>query len=896
MHDWKSVLRARLGRLNVDPAREADIVDELAQHASDHFAELVAGGMRDEEAVAAVLAPLADPKHVAKEIARADRVRVKAAPVPPPAGGSIPGCLARDIRYGLRVLRRTPGFAAAAIITLALGIGANAAMFSIVRAVLLRPPPYHDPSRVVAFLNSKSGAAGSITSSSLPDFEDWRRQLTSFEGLGLLSGWTFNATGFDLPERVFGARVNGSLFRLLGTKPLLGRIIEPVDDSPDGDEVLVLGYRVWQRLFAGDRFVIGRAVMLEGRPHVVIGVMPPRFRFPSDDTEMWAAIKNNMTGMPREGRFMVAVGRLKPNVTLSAAQAEIDAVSKQLETAYPRTNTGWRVRLAGVHDATVGNTKPALVALMSAVGFVLLIACANVSNLLLARATSRQRETAVRLALGASRGRIVAQWLTENLLLAAIGGTCGVGLAFGAVQLIIAFGPTDVPRLDESTVDGAVLGFTLAVAMLAGALPALAPALRAVRVSTHSAMKTGLGGYSAASGSGGAFLIVCEVALAMTLAVAGTLVFKSFSRLVSVRPGFDSDRVLSLKVFLTPPRYRTVASGKQYIRSALDRIASVPGVEAVAAISQLPMGDPSSGQLIEIEGRPSAPGDRPSTSYRAVSPSYFDTLRIPIVRGRTLTDDDRETSLPVVVINEAMARRYWPNEDPIGRRIRWATGFAQFDERWQTIVGIAADVRSSGLDKPEPPALYQPFTQRVFPWLRWNSFVARTRGEPEAYAREIRQALTAIDPQQPIYQVASLDRVIAQSVAARRFHTGMIDFFAALALALCSVGVYGTVGCWVADRTREIGVRLALGATHASIHLLVVVRAAVLAAIGIVAGIGLSFMTSRMLSTLLFEVEPFDASTIVTVSTVILLAAATAAFVPARRASRLDPLTVIRGD
>src|SRR5262245_3366459 len=600
MTDWKALVRARLGRLPVDAAREMDIVDELAQHVAEHHKELVASGVDEERATALALAPLA--QRAADEIARADRPR-EAAPPPPAAGRSGLGTVARDLRYGLRLLRRAPAFAAAATLTLALGIGANVAIFSVIRAVVLRPPPYHDPDGVLAFLNSRSAAPGSVTSSSLPDFEDWRQDLTSFDSLGLMSGWTFNITGLDLPERVFGARVSGSLFPLLGTPPLFGRFIEPADDRPGGDEVVVLGYRVWQRLFAGDRSVLGRAVMMEGRPHIVIGVMPPRFRFPTDDVELWAAIKDNMSGMPRISRFMVAVGRLKAGVPQSAAQAEIDAVSARLDAAYPDSNRGWRVRLAPAHDAVVGDTRPALLLLAGAVGLVLLIACANVSNLLFARASSRRRETAIRLAIGASRTRVVLQWLTENMALSAIGGMCGLALAYGAVRLVVAFGPADVPRLDETAVDGPVLAFTFVVAMLAGALPALAPAIRASRESSSSALKDGFGGYAAAVGRrSGALLIVGEIALAMTLAVAGGLLLKSFARVTSVEPGFDASRILSLKVFLGPPRYRSVASEKQFIRGALDRVATVSGVEAVAAVSQLPLGDPADGQPFAIEG------------------------------------------------------------------------------------------------------------------------------------------------------------------------------------------------------------------------------------------------------------------------------------------------------
>jgi putative ABC transport system permease protein len=866
MPDWKRLVRARVAPLSeLDAARQADIVDELAQHVAEHYEELVATGVADADAVERALAPLNDPARIAREIARADRPR-RAAPVPPPAAGSVIGHVGRDIRYALRLLRRAPGFAAAAIVTLALGIGANVAIFSVVRAVVLKPPPYRDPSRVLSFLNSRSSSA-TQPGSSLPDYQDWKRQLTSFESMGLLSGWTFNITSLELPERVFGARVTGSLFPTLGTPPLLGRGIEPGDDRPGGDEVVVLGYAVWQRLFAGDRGIVGRPVMMEGRPHIVIGVMPPRFRFPTEEVELWAAIKDNMTGMPRNSRFMNVVGRLKAGVTLESAQAELDAATAQLEAAYPETNKGWRVRLVGTHEAVVGNTKPALMALAGAVGFVLLIACANVSNLLLARASSRRRESTIRLAVGASRGRLVAQCLTEGIVLSAIGGVFGIAAAYGAAQAVVAF---------------------------AGTLPSLAPAMRALRVSS---LKDGFGDYSTTGRSRvGAILIVCEVALAMTLAVAGTLVLKSFARLTAVPPGFNSERILSLKVFLTPPGYRTVASAKQYIGSAIARMASVPGVEAAAAISQLPLGDPASGQAFTIEGRTFAAGERPNADYRAISPSYFDTLRIPVRQGRGISEEDREDGAMVVVVNEAMARRFWPHEDPIGRRIHWATGYPQFDTPPHTIVGVVADIKSAGLDKPEKPAVYAPYTQRAFPWMRWSSFVVRTHGEPESMARLIRQELTKIDPLQPIYQVAPLDDVLAQSVAAWRFHTGMIDLFALLALALCAVGVYGTVGYWVAERSREIGVRMALGATGRGIRAMVVARATTLTAAGVGLGIGLSLGTSRLLSSLLFAVRPSDAGTIATASVVVLAASAAAAYVPARRASSVDPLTVIRGE
>jgi putative ABC transport system permease protein len=893
MPEWKALVRARLGRLPVDAAREMDIVDELAQHVAEHHKELTANGVDAERAIELALAPLA--KRAAQEIARADRPRVSTPP--PPTGGSILGAFARDVRYALRLLRHAPSFAAAATITLALGIGANVAIFSVVRAVILRPPAYRDPSSVIAFVNSRPGGGpGSITSSSLPDYEDWQRQLTSFDSMGLMSGWTFNLSGLDLPERIFGARVSGSLFGVLGATPLFGRTIEPSDDRPSGDEVVVLGYRVWQRLFAGDRTVLGRRLMMEGRPHIVIGVMPPRFRFPTDDVELWAAIKDNMSGMPRSGRFMTAVGRLKRGVPLAAAQAELDAVTAQLDTAYPDSNHGWHVRLLPAHTAIVGDTRPALLLLAGAVGLVLLIACANVSNLLFARATARRRETAIRLALGASRARMVAQWLTENMVLSLLGGTLGLALAFGAVRLVVAFGPRDVPRLDETSVDAAVLAFTFLLALAAGALPALAPAIRALRAS-QAALKDGIGGYSGGSaGRGGAVLIVAEVALAMTLAVGAALLFKSFARLTSVPPGFDSSNMITFKVFLGPPRYRTAADAKQYIRTAIDRVASLPGIDSVGAVSQLPLSDPASGQLFDIEGQTPVPGNRPMAGYRAVSTNYFDLLKIPIVRGRPFTDQDREDAPPVIIVNEAAARRFWPNQDPIGQRIHWATAIPVFDAAVHTVVGVAADVKSNGLDKPEAPAVYAPYLQRKFTWLRWNTFVARTKGEPVAYARTIREFLTNVDPLQPVYQMQSMDEVIADSVAVRRFNTGLLDLFAALGLALCAVGVYGTINYWVTERAREIGMRMALGASRRGITRMVVGRALVLTALGVAIGLAVSVAAGRALTTFLFAVQPSDPATIAIVSLLVLGTGAVAAYVPARRAARLDPLSVIRSE
>ena len=814
-----------------------------------------------------------------------------------------------DARFGLRLLRKSPGFAAVAILTLALGVGANTAIFSVVHAVVLRPLPFREPDTLLVFITSRSNASalsatsGSMTSSSLPDFEDWREQATSFSGLALLTGWTFNLTGREWPERIYGARVSGSLFPVLGARPLLGRTIDPDDDRAGTDEVAVLGYGLWRRLFGGDPSIVGQPLMMEGRPHVVIGVMPPGFHFPDTDTELWSAMKDNMAGMPRDGRFMVAAGRLKAGVSLASAQAEMDAISARLADAYPPSNRGWRTRLVTARNALVAGARPAMYLLLGAVGLVLLIACANLSNLLLARATARTRESAVRLALGATRARIVSQMLAENLVVALIGGAAGVGLAYAATRALVSLGPPDIPRLAETRVDATVLLFAFVISIVAGAAPALAPALKASRVDLQPSLKD----ESGAAGGGvaqraGAMLIVAEIALAVTLAVAGGLLLRSLAAVTSTAPGFAAEGVLSLKVFLTPPRYRTIAQGRTFVRDALDRIAAVPGVESVATISQLPLGDPSSTLRFEIDGRSFGADELPQTSYRAISPSYFDVLRIPLMRGRALTAADHESSQHVLVINETMARRYFDysggpcppdcDRDPIGHRIRWAR--RDEDQRWLTIVGVAADVKSTGLDRGEGPAVYAPYTQRLFTWLRWTSFAVRTHGEPVQFATPIRRALAALDPNQPVYQVAPLDQVLSQSVAARRFNTLLLDLFAGLALLLAAVGVYGTIGYWVAQRTREIAVRMALGATRGAIAAMVVGKSAALTVAGIGLGIGLALATTRLLSTLLFEVSPVDPLTFAGVSAFVMCLGIAAAYIPARRASRMDPVRIIR--
>jgi putative ABC transport system permease protein len=872
-----SLYRNLLHRTRAD----ADLDDEI-RSARDLLAD---------EKLAAGLSPTDAHRSAVLALGGVEQIKERVRDV---RAGALVEVLLSDVRYAVRAFWRSPGFSAVSVLTLALGIGANTAIFSVVNAVVLRPLPFREPGRLLVFITSRSETTGSVTSVSVPDFEDWQRQASSFESLGLSSGWTFNLTGRDLPERIYGARVNGSLFPALGAAPLLGRTIDPDDDRAERDEVAVLSYSLWQRLFGGDAGIIGQPLMMEGRPHYVIGVMPPGFHFPSTDTELWSAMKDVMAGMPRDGRFLAAAGRLKPGASVAGAQAELDTINAALGEAYPQSNRGWRTRVVPAREALVTDIRPAMLLLLGAVGLVLLIACANLSNLLLARDAARTRETAVRIALGATRPRIVTQMLAENLLVALVGGGLGVSVAVAATRLLASFGPADIPRLAEARVDATVLTVMFAISVLAGIAPALAPALQAARVDLQPSLKEGQGAVIrlASAQRAGDMLIVTEVALAVTLAIAGGLLLRTFARVTLTPPGFDARGVLSLKVFLTPPRYTTIESGKAYIGRALERVARVPGVESVAAVSQLPLGDPSSTLTFELEGHTVSPDDTASTAYRAVSWSYFHVMRIPLLRGRALDESDDESSTFVVLINDSMARRYFQDRDPIGRRIRWTRPGE--DHRWLTIVGVVADVKSLGLDRGEGPAVYAHYPQRLFTWLRWNTFVVRAHGDPSQYAMPIRRAMAEIDPDQPVYQVQPLEHVLAQSTAARRFNTLLLNLFSALALLLAGVGVYGTIGYWVAQRTREIGVRMALGATPSTIAAMVVARSGRLTVIGVAIGIVLAAAAARVLASLLYGVSPTDPVTFLAVAVFVGLLGMAAAYLPARRASRLDPLEVIR--
>jgi putative ABC transport system permease protein len=803
--------------------------------------------------------------------------------------------LLADLRFGCRMLGRNPGFATVAVLTLGLGIGANAAMFSVLNAVVLRSLPYAEPDRLFVVDGQREGD-GRALSVSLLDIEDWGKEVKGVSGVAASGYWTFNLSGRALPERILGARVSGNFFEVLQSQAQVGRVLTPADDSAQAPPVAVLGYGLWQRVFGGDPDVLGRTVILNGLSHTVVGVMPPGFGYPSLEQEMWAPLANELSGVQRDARFMQALARLAPGADVRSAQASLDTVCARLAAAYPETNRGWSARLVSAHESLVGPVRPALLVLSGAVGIVFLIAWANVANLLLARASAREREVAVRTALGASRWRLARQFMTENLVLGAAGGALGLVLGHAGVAVLRRLSPGNIPRLEEAGLDAAVVAFALGASVLAGLLLGLVPIVRAARTAPRASLQEGertAGARSRLRTS----LVVVQMALAMTLLVGGGLLVQTLRNLLAVPPGFDTERLLSLNLLLTPPRYRELAPQFGFVRQSIAALESVPGVVSAATISQLPLSEGPVRLKIGVEGRPFDRAEAPSVAYRAISPTFFRTMGIRLHAGRATAETDSETAPPVVVVNQAMARRLWPGEDPLGRRIRFVNDpDVNGVPRWHEVVGLVGDVKSRGLDADEEPVAYVAFAQRRVPFVRGLSIVVRTAADPMALLPTVRRALLAVDAEQPVFGVRTLDEVVARSVAGRRFQAVLLQSFAGLALLLAVIGVYGVLSDAVGRRTREIGVRMALGAQPRQVLRLVLGEGMALALGGLALGLPASLALARTLKSFLFGVAPGDPLTLVALSLLLAASALAAAYIPARRATRVDPMAALRAE
>jgi putative ABC transport system permease protein len=807
----------------------------------------------------------------------------------------------QDLRYGLRMLQKNPGFTIVAVLTLALGIGATSAIFSVVNAVLLRPLPYPEPDCLMVYSAFEQGShGGRISAVTAPHFVEWRNQCRScVQMAAYFAAQPGNLTGGAEPERVRIARVTENLFATLGVPPLLGRTFLPEEigrPSSDGDiqqnsnTVVILSYGLWQRRFNADPSVIGQTVKVEGDVCSVIGVMPEGFKFP-DEADAWLPV----TLSPTRNDLQI-IARLQPHVTPAQAQAELTTLAQRLQQESLQKNRTLNVNLIPLQDQMVGNIRSSLLIFLGAVSFVLLIACANVANLLLARAATRQKEMAMRGALGASRLRIVRQLLTESLLLALAGGVLGLWLASGILDLLVAFAPQDIPRPTAIRIDSWVLGFTLLLSILTGIIFGLTPALQISQLDLNTAFKEGgtRGTGSGASHRLRGLLVVAEVSLALVLLIGAGLLLKSFTRLRETKPGFNPDHVLTASAALPQVDYPTTAKVKTYAQQALARLAAYPEVQAAGVVNSLPLshaGMSIQGSLV-IEGESK---DRPGViaSKVAVSADYFCALGIPLLQGRAFNEHDTANSPGVLIISESLAHQLWPNESALGKRLD--IGFP--GETWREVVGIMGDVKQWDLNAPLASAVYEPYAQ-VSDQLRWfvgeMTFVIRTTAEPQSFIARLRSELQTVDRELPLHNVATMQQVVAKQVTDPRFYTLLLGSFSALALILAAAGIYSVISYSVTQRTHEIGIRLALGAQAGDVLRLVVKQGMGLVLVGLAIGLAGARVLTRVLSDFLYQVSATDAATFALLSGLLAAVALLACYLPARRATKVDPMVALR--
>jgi predicted permease len=800
--------------------------------------------------------------------------------------------LKQDLIYGLRALRSAPGFALVALLTLALGIGANTAIFSVVRGVLLSPLPFPDADRVVRIWHTNQSENDLKSQVSEPDFKEWAAETKRFSSLAAYwyspGGSGADLTGVGTPERIQGAYVTPTFFETLRPRVELGRVFRPEEAVEGNDHFVVLSDGFWHRRFGGDRAIVGKALTIDAIPFTVVGVMPPEFTFPADRIDYWMPLSimgPDAIGRQRASRFLDVFGRLAPGATIPQAHVELAAISRQIAEREPDAR-GWTdVTMLPVREALVGDVRRPLVVLLGAVAFVLLITCVNIAGLLLARATARQRELAVRSALGAGRGRIVRQLLTESLVLALIGGALGVGLAYAGVRALGAIGAADLPRASAIRIDGLVLLYALAVSTLAGIVFGLLPAIRATSRNLQGVLRAGARGSVGNAGQRlrGA-LVIAEVALAVILVVGAGLATKSFARLLDIDPGFKARNVLAVQLGIPYERYGDDRV-RGYYQTLLDRIAAVPGVEAVGAAKDFPLR--GTGELRPPVVPGSAGGDKPiRLPVLHVSADYFRAMGVPLLEGRSFTTADREDAPPVWIVNEAFKKRYFPNESPVGKTLRMGRAAIQ-------IIGVVGDFRQKSLTEPAEPYAYIHYPQNMRVGM---SIAVRTAGDPLRYANAVRDAIWSVDKDQTITKIETLSAIVGGNVARPRLLATLLLLFGVMGLTLGALGIYGVLAYAVSQRRQEIGVRVALGASPRSVLQLIIAQGMTLAGAGVLAGVAGALVLTRVMAAVLYDVRTSDPATFATVVVVLLGAALLASWLPARRALRIDPVQALRYD
>ena len=809
----------------------------------------------------------------------------------------------QDFRYSAKTLLQRPAFVITITLILALGIGANSTIFSVVNAVLMRPLPYEAPDRIVMIweTNQSKGVPRSIVSPA--NFLDWKQQNNVFDHLAAFRFWYYTVTGLGDPERYQGARVSANFFPLLGVKPELGRDFGPEEEQVGRDHVVILTHAFWQRRFGGDRNIVGHSITIDGEAFTIIGVLPASFRFIrvlNADLELWMPISFTPQQLTRADRSITVYGRLQQGVSLAQAQAEMDGITHRLEQQYPETNSGWTAQVNDLQEQSSRPFRPTLLILMVVAGFVLLIACANVANLLLARTTTRQKDFAVRLALGCSRSRLLSQLLMENLLLALLGGTTGLLLAYWSMNFVNVIVRNRVPYLENLSIDRTVFGFTLIVSLLVGVIVGLVPGLRASRLNLRDAL--GESGRTLSEAPGRRRLrnlfVVLEVTLAVPLLIGAGLMLRSSLRLQNIDRGIDLRNVLTVQISLPKTKYVTAQQIAAFYQQTLERIRSEPEVQSASAVNFLPLTNFGDATGLIIEGRTSsASGQENSASYRVIDPNYFRTMSIPLLRGRYFSDQDNDESRGVVMINQTMARRYWPDEDPIGKRIKPQFPDAKVPWRpastntWLTIIGVVGDVKDTGVNDEQAAEIYLPYLQNPSSLM---NLLVRSTSDPLRLVPAVRRQVLAVDVDQPVYNINTMENVFSQSIAAPQVIASLLTIFGAVALLLAAIGVYSVMSYSVAQRTHEVGVRMALGAQQQHVLRMILGNGLRLVLVGVGFGVMVALGVTRVISNLLFGVSATDPEIFIGVPLLLMAVAMLATYFPARRALRVDPIVALR--
>ena len=866
--------------------RNRELEEEIAAHLRLAVADRMARGETREQAEAAARRELGNEALV-REVTREQW-----------GWGSVERFF-QDLRHGARLLRRAPGFAAVAIATLALGVGANTAILSVVWNILVRPLPYADAGRLVVLLHQGRNPV------SPANFLDWQARSRAFERMGAAEYWTPNLLGGDSPTKLWALRLTPEVLPMLGVQPMLGRFFLPAEGRGGADRVAVIGNGLWRRRFGADPAVVGKSISLDGEPYTVVGVMPPGFRFApfwATQAELWAPLDLAPRSARRDASSLRVFARLKRGQSLAAARQEVGAITGALEREFPGTNR--EVRVVPLQEKVVGDVRPILLVLVGAVALVLLLACANVANMLLARSSARRREMALRAAIGASRGRTLRQLLTESLVLAAAGGVAGVGLGIAALRLLVALAPPETPRLEDVRLDPAILLVTLSASVLTGLVFGLAPALQGSATRLQDSLKEcGSAGTGRETGWLRRTLVAAEVAIALVLLVGAGLMVRSLLALQAIDPGFDPRGVVAMEVSVAGTAQAEQGRRLVLYPQILERLRALPGVRAAGAINHLPIAGDIWGFPYRIEGRPAPrPGESPVATYRAVLPGYFDAMRLPILRGRDIAATDGPSAPGVVLVNEYLAKRVWPGEDPIGKRID--LDGSEESPAWVTVVGVVKNaVREEWSDPPEDEVylaalqrralMESPHTQEAY-----LTFVVRADegGDAGALAPSLRAAVAGIDRSLPVSEVQTMEHVVSVANARPRFQALLLGIFAAVAAALAAAGIYGVMSYVVSRRTREIGVRMALGAGASEVLRLVVGEAMGVAAAGAAAGLAGALLLTRLMRSVLYGVRPGDPTTYAAVAALLLAIACAASYVPARRAARIDPVEALRRD